>query len=106
MKSMKIFICEDCTVVFQVYGMNRKKHHFCPSCADHFAVVPYQAERQSETNTKIRWTAEELDLIKEVIKGNYQPYQVAILIGRSTNAVVKKANRVKKDIQHLKATKK
>ena len=96
MKAHFNFICEECTVIFQVYGSKRKKgRYFCPYCGENTDVHPYEAERYSSSDKKIRWKQEELELVKECISGNMQPYQVAIMIGRSTNAVNKKVQRMR-----------
>lgn len=93
-KSTKNFICEDCTVVFQVYGTKKRNGYFCPCCGENLSVIPYQSDRLSSTVTKIKWKPEELALVEQCINGKMQPYQVAILIGRSTNAVAKKMRRM------------
>jgi DNA-binding CsgD family transcriptional regulator len=59
------------------------------------AVVPYRAERYSETTAKIRWKPEEIEVLEQCLKGKLHPYQAAIMLGRSINSVVKKVNRMK-----------
>lgn len=95
MKVTLIYICEDCTFVFQVYGIKRRKEYFCPCCGENVNVIPYQAERNSSSVKKVKWKPEELQLLQECINGKLQPYQVAIMIGRSINAVVKKTQRMR-----------
>lgn len=96
----KMWICEECTVVFQIYSVRKtlKRAPFCPSCGDRFEVVPYSAKK-FDTGVKItrpRWKPEEIELVKKCLTGEKAPHQVAIELGRTLNSVKKYSERLRK----------
>lgn len=84
-------------MVFQVFHVRPNMNkYFCPVCGENTAVYVYRGIRHESNRKQIRWTEEEMKLVEDCVKGLIQPYQLAIQIGRSPNAVVKKVNRERK----------
>ena len=91
-----LYLCEDCVQVFQLHSrINKpgKRVIYCPSCGDNLEVVEYKPERMGNGKVKIKWTDEEIKLLKRVKRGTLDPHQVAIMTGRTINAVLKKLER-------------
>lgn len=96
-RQIKNWLCEDCTFVFQTFGMVKrggKKKYFCPKCGDNVAVTEYTADRVNKSRMPIAWKEEELKVIDQVIKGELLRYQAAILLGRSIQSVKRKVERM------------
>lgn len=85
--------CDDCSVAFQVYTTDTRPKLYCPLCGDSIAVHKYEGVRYNEIITRIHWKPEELAYLPRIKSRELAAYQVGIMIGRSTNSVVKKYNR-------------
>jgi len=95
----KVYCCNDCAVVFRIYSkMPDMKTPLCPNCGDNVDVQIYQQKRKGEKKSSIyysRWTAEEVELIDKVIKGELEAYRAAIMMGRTRASVHgKKRHRI------------
>lgn len=101
------YICEDCSCIFTVWtvpthrrrGVNRRP--FCPNCGDFETTIKYVSDRvhgNPENNSHgVKWSAAEIELLDECIKGKYTPTQLSHMLGRSVRAVsTKKWDRIKK----------
>lgn len=94
---IKNWLCEDCTFVFQTFGMVKRggqKKYFCPKCGDNIAVTEYKADRVNKNRMPLPWKDEELKVIDQVIKGELLRYQAAILLGRSIQSVKRKVEKI------------
>lgn len=99
------YICEDCLFVFQVYAITsrKRKKYFCPSCGEKTWVNEYQAARNIPgKRKKILYSPEEMELIHKCINGELKTFQVALMIGRPTNAVCKKIARERETLEQTK----
>ncbi|MDQ0412703.1 hypothetical protein [Mesobacillus stamsii] len=96
-RQIKNWLCEDCTFVFQTFGMVKrggKKKYYCPKCGDNVAVTEYTSDRVNKSRMPIAWKEEELKVIDQVMKGELLRYQAAILLGRSIQSVKRKVERM------------
>lgn len=96
-RQIKNWLCEDCTFVFQTFGMVKrggKKKYFCPKCGDNVAVIEYAADRVNSSRMPLPWKQEELKVIHQVMNGELLRYQAAILLGRSIQSVKRKVERM------------
>lgn len=95
MKVNDAYICTECIFVFNVFskridGRGVRHGFYCPSCGEHFAVIPYVKE--SSTYKRIAWTPEETKELKNYMGRDIPPHQIAVLLGRSLSSV---KNRVR-----------
>lgn len=91
----RVWMCEACTVTFQVHTPLSKRP-YCPNCGDDVEVRRYKAQRSDPVPTKIKWSDAEIQLLDRCITKELLPYQVALLTGRTPNSVTKRLERRRK----------
>ena len=101
MKMNKVFICEECVLVFQIHtSCKDMKKPYCPKCGEKFEVRSYQTVKKGEKFIRIKWKQEELELLDRCINGELAVHQVAVMTGRTVNSVSKRIPRRKDELKH------
>lgn len=92
----KTFICNDCTFIFQVYADLEKRRFYCPQCGDQINVRVYKKTRQAKQ--KRFWSAEEMQDLDMVLKGELKPYQLSVKHGRTGKAIRNRLSERRKEL--------
>lgn len=94
---VKDFICQDCVFVFSIHThLFRRTSPYCPKCADHVSVVPYE---KKIINEKKFWTEEEMEYIDRILGGELLVYQVAAKLGRTSKSIQRRLDRRRREKQ-------
>lgn len=96
-RQIENWLCEDCTFVFQTFGMIKRggrKKYFCPKCGDNVAVTQHVADRFNKKRVYMHWKDEEIKVLEQVRSGELLKYQAAIKLGRSIKSVRRKIERM------------
>lgn len=98
------YICYDCSMVFQVFGVMkgiRSRSPFCPSCGENHSTEREKEKRKrsNDERTVLSWQDAEYDILFRIIDGELTPSQGQIMTGRSLSSIYSKLSNVRKELK-------